>query len=265
MNTYSPLYEYLRASGREEVLIAFSVLEKVLGFALPKSAYTYKDWWANGGHSQASVWLHAGYKVDKVDIHGKVVIFRRIDAIPMPKAQDKKTRIVPILETKISPVAPKSKTIMACGYKFSFIQELVPECDAEGTIIKYYPQNDYANKKGLPLSEYGKGAFCRFSINAGAWSGVYIWVADGQIIYIGETVGLRQRFNMGYGHISPRNCYKGGQSTNCKMNKVVFSSYERGEPIRLYFHITADYKQIERELLGTIHTPYNAKNNHLSL
>ena len=46
-------------------------------------------------------------------------------------------------------------------------------------------------------------------------------VRDGQIIYIGETAGLRQRFNMGYGNISPRNCYVGGQSTNCKMNKIV--------------------------------------------
>jgi hypothetical protein len=265
MNSYIRLHEYLRASGHEEVLIAFSVLETVLGFKLPKSAYTYKAWWSNGEHSQAYAWLHAGYKVDKVNIHGEAVIFRRFDALPLPEVQNKKMRSTPTQKTEFMSVDSKYKTYMAGNYQFNFIQELVPECDAGGNVIKYYPQNDYNNKKGLPLTAHGKGAFCKFSIKAGAWSGVYIWVVDGQIIYIGETAGLMQRFNMGYGHISPRNCYKGGQSTNCKMNKVVLSYYEQGKTICLYFHTTADYKQIERKLLKTISTPCNAKNNSIQL
>jgi hypothetical protein len=261
MNSYSPLYEYLRAFGQEKVNISFSELETLLGFTLPKSAYSYSAWWANGGHSQANAWLHAGYKVDNVDIPGKVVMLRRIDVLPVFKVQDKKMRPAPIVKTETMPVDPKSKTILACGYEFHFIQELLPECDAEGNVVKYCPQNDYDNKKGIPLSYYGKGAFCRFSINAIDWPGVYLWVVDGQIIYIGETAGLQQRFNMGYGNIFPRNCYIGGQSTNCKMNKVVLGNYERGKTVSLYFYITKEYKQVELELLRKIYTPYNDKDN----
>ena len=172
-------------------------------------------------------------------------MFSRIDVLPVSKIQDKKILPAPTVNTETMLIYPKSEIIVACGYEFHFIQELLPESKTEGSVVKYYPQNDYVNKKGLPLSYHGKGAFCRFSINAGDWSGVYLWVVDGQIIYIGETAGLQKRFNMGYGNISPRNCYIGGQSTNCKMNKVVFGYYERGKTVSLYFHITTEYKQVE--------------------
>ena len=82
-----------------------------------------------------------------------------------------------------------------------------------------------------------------------------------QIIYIGETVNLKRRFNVGYGKISPRNCYMGGQSTNCKMNKVVMEYYKCGKPISLYFHQTEDHKYVELDLLKKIETRYNAKDN----
>lgn len=168
-------------------------------------------------------------------------------------------RPAPIVKTETMPVDPTYETIVACGYELHFIQELLPECNAEGNVVKYYPQNDYENTKALPLSYHGNGAFCRFSINAGDWPGVYLWAVDEQIIYIGETAGLQQRFNRGYGNISPRNCYISGQSTNCKMNKVVFGNYERGETVSLYFYITTEYKLVELELLRKIYTPYNAK------
>ena len=261
MNSYSPLYDYLRTSGQEKVKMSFSELETILGFTLPKSAYAYRAWWANGGHTHANAWHHAGYKVDKVDILEKAVMFSRIDVLPVVKVQEKKMRPTPIIKIETMYVDPESETIMACGYEFHFIQELLPKCDAEGNVVTYYPQNNYINRKGLPLSYHGKGAFCRFSINAGDWPGVYLWVADGQIIYIGETAGLQRRFNVGYGNISPRNCYSHGQSTNCKMNKVVFGSYERGKPVSIYFYITTEYKHVEQELLRKIHTPYNSKGN----
>lgn len=258
MNSYSPLYEYLRDFGQEKVNMYFSELETILGFTLPKSAYIYSAWWANGGHSHANAWLHAGYRVDKVDILGKVVKLCRIDVFPVPKAQDKRMRSVPNVKNEIMSVDPKSETIVACGYEFYFVQYLIPECDAEGNVVKYYPQNKFNNKKGLPLSYHGKGAFCRFSINAGDMPGVYLWVVDGQIIYIGETSRLQQRLNNGYGIISPRNCYIGGQNTNCKMNKVILDYHEFGKMVSLYFHPTTEHKMVELELLRKVKTPYNA-------
>jgi len=111
------------------------------------------------------------------------------------------------------------------------------------------------------LLEDGDGAFCKFTIEAGNWSGVYLWVVNNEIIYIGETENLHKRYNAGFGQISPRNCFQGGQSTNCKMNKVVLDKSEKGQFIDLYFLETQNYKQVELELLRIIDTPYNKKNN----
>lgn len=155
----------------------------------------------------------------------------------------------------------KRNTMTVCGYPFSFVQDIVPECDEQGNVKKYYPQKDYENKSGYRLSQYGAGAFCRFSIQAECASGVYLWVVDGKVIYIGETIDLQRRFQAGYGNISPRNCYVGGQSTNCKMNKVVLNLYERGKTVKLFFYKTAEYKKVEAELLKKIRTPYNVKDN----
>ena len=91
--------------------------------------------------------------------------------------------------------------------------------------------------------------------------GVYLWVVNGEVIYIGETANLRTRFNTGYGIINPRNCFFGGQSTNCKMNKVAMRFFEEGTLINLYFLETFDYKRIELELLCSVKTKYNIKDN----
>lgn len=150
--------------------------------------------------------------------------------------------------------------LKVCGYEFHFVQRLIPEFE-NGRIKEYTPQKAYVNRSNLPLGPNGTGTFCRFSIHTPAVPGVYLWVVDGKIIYIGETVNLAQRFNAGYGSISPRNCYAHGQSTNCKMNKVVMEYYKRGEIIDLYFLQTEHYKQIELDLLHRIRTKYNVKDN----
>lgn len=158
-------------------------------------------------------------------------------------------------------IVTENRDIIALfGYDFYYIQQLIPEC-VNGKVKEYYPQNNYTNKDNLPLLYYGSGAFCRFSIDAPSISGVYLWVVESEIIYIGETFDLRQRFNVGYGNISPRNCYVGGQSTNYKMNKVVMEYYKKGKPVNLYFYATPNYKHVELEMLGRIRTKYNVKDN----
>lgn len=213
--------------------MTFSELEKTLGFVLPKSAYAYKAWWANGGHSQAQAWLNAGYKVKRADWQTQTVCFYRSGSISKQKSQTHRKEHRTTVSTGPMPLNLSAKAMTICGYEFRYLQQLMPECDANGKIIKYYPQSEYDNKKNLPLSYHGKGPFCRFSIKAGEWPGVYLWVVDNNIIYIGETDGLQRRFNAGYGRIAPRNCYLGGQSTNCKMNKVVLSFYVQGKTVSL--------------------------------
>lgn len=88
---------------------------------------------------------------------------------------------------------------------------------------------------------------------------------DRNILYIGETRNLRQRFNNSrfgsYGFITPAACYEGGQSTNLRINKLVLKHFETKNLLRLYFMETADHKQVERVLLQTFVTPYNVRRN----
>ena len=150
------------------------------------------------------------------------------------------------------------------NYEFEYIQTIEPYKDINGQICLYYPQDKYANKKGLPLHKLGYGEFCKFKLDkADAVSGVYAWIVneDSKPIYIGEANNLKRRFDMGYGIISPRNCFVGGQITNCKMNKVVLEYYKQGKTIDIYFYRTNNYKAVELELLREIKTKYNSKNN----
>lgn len=257
MSKYEALSTYLCAAGQGELALSFSDLEEILGFPLPPSAYRYPQWWQNGGHTQARAWMDAGFAVQHLDLKGRTVRFVRDRAAPSPAPRQ-------------SPALPPTGTapshggghpsLEVCGYEFQFVQALIPECE-QGVARVYYPHKDFVNRRGLPLLPWGAGPFCRFSIQAPQAPGVYLWVAEGQLLYIGETVNLRRRFNTGYGTISPRNCYAGGQSTNCKMNQVVLDYYNRGTPIQLYFFPTQRYKQVELDLLGKLNTPYNVKDN----
>lgn len=149
-----------------------------------------------------------------------------------------------------------------CGYTFAFLQNIEPKTNADGSVFEYSPQERYAKKKSSTLHEHGNGSFCDFAFDkAKKEAGVYLWVCDGEILYIGETKNMRKRFSSEYGHISPRKCYRGGQSTNCKMNNVALEHAKQGKNIAIYFLATDKHKQIEKELLTQIKTPYNKKNN----
>lgn len=170
-----------------------------------------------------------------------------------------------IITSKIKPdekLLVTEDVINLLGHEFKYLESLSPERNKDGSIKLFYPQENYNNIKNLPLSKYGEGTFCKFSINAKEVPGVYIWVVDNDIIYIGETVNLRSRFNQGYGVIYPRNCYLGGQPTNCKMNKVALEYSNAGKEVKLYFYETPDYKAVEFYLLKNIKTKYNVKDNY---
>lgn len=113
------------------------------------------------------------------------------------------------------------------------------------------------------LHRFGLGPFCRFLITPLDLAGIYILVAQNEILYIGETCNLNQRFNNrcygSYGFISPNACYKGGQSTNCKINMLVLQQFEIGHSVKLYFLMTAEHKHIERKLLHLYKTPFNSQ------
>lgn len=271
MSKYDTLKQFLLSLEESSIKLSFSEIEEILGCKLPPSANLYPAWWSNDKHHHphAQAWMKAGFLTKDVDFEKKTVVFYKSKnaslAMHQPYNHQKSTQKLnvqrswpPVKEHSYtgSPVFSKqdNNILNVCGYEFRFIQQLIPECE-NGKVKEYAPQKEY------PLNPNGAGTFCRFSICAPSVSGVYLWVAAGEIIYIGETVNLAQRFNVGYGYISPENCYAGGQSTNCKMNKVVMEYYKKGESIDLYFLQTKDYKQIELALLRQIHTKYNVKDN----
>lgn len=136
-------------------------------------------------------------------------------------------------------------------YEFEFVQKLIPVLSRDGSFMQYEPQDKYSKKEDSQLNKHGHGAFCRFSISP-KWSGVsgvYAFYIDNELKYIGQCLDFAQRFNTGYGVISPRCCYIGGQSTNCKINKVVLEANNNGQSVELYFFMTPDYHVIEKQLI----------------
>lgn len=268
MGKFDPLKKYLANCGKEEIIMTFADIERIIGFSLPASSVNHAEWWANESnnssrHSHAKAWYSAGYKV-KANRSERKAMFFKANAVTQATAQASDSRFGIPGKAHMRTInretghlvvqADESKQIIICGYPFHYIQQLIPDC-IDGKVAKYYPQKNYNNIDHLSLLPDGHGAFCRFSVDTPAVAGVYLWMVGG------ETVNLAKRFNMGYGNISPRNCFVGGQSTNCKMNKVVMEYYEKCMPIDLYFYETADNKQVELTLLRRYNAKYNVRDN----
>jgi len=149
---------------------------------------------------------------------------------------------------------------------FQFVTEIVPELDRNGKPKEYMPQSQYKNISKIPLNKFGKGPFCRFKIPDNyRKSGVYLVLADGLPVYVGECEDLTYRYNSGYGHISPRKCYKRGQSTNCRVNTLILESFKRGSKITLFFYETENRYAVESDLIARLRPKWNKSTGKSSL
>lgn len=80
MGKYTPLEQYLESRRRFErkIQMGFGKIEEKIQDKLPRSAEIYREWWSNelvGSHVQARAWMNAGWRVDTVDLMGRVVKF----------------------------------------------------------------------------------------------------------------------------------------------------------------------------------------------
>lgn len=142
--------------------------------------------------------------------------------------------------------------------EFQFVCYLEPESSADGAVVPVMPQHRYKNANNLPLNIYGDGPFCKFRIpRQFNTSGVYALVVAGSTKYIGECINLSSRYNSGYGNISPRNCFKGGQETNCRLNAHIYTEVRNGHRVELWFHATHEHKQLEKCLLAAGNYEWN--------
>ncbi|HOV04716.1 MAG TPA: hypothetical protein PLG99_09935, partial [Kaistiaceae bacterium] len=79
MGKYDPLRYHLQSLTAFEWNAAFSDVERVLGFELPRSASDHRAWWSNSGGVQVhqNAWLAAGWTVSSVDLSRRLVTFMR--------------------------------------------------------------------------------------------------------------------------------------------------------------------------------------------
>jgi hypothetical protein len=140
-------------------------------------------------------------------------------------------------------------------YEFTFVCQIEPQRNENGEIEVDLPQERYRKRHLARLHAYGTGAFCRFRVPSD-WPhrGVYVITVDGVPHYVGKCEHLSKRYNMGYGQISPRNCYEGGQRTNCRINKLILAEAQRDRTVELWFYQTDAHSEIEAPLIQQLAT-----------
>jgi hypothetical protein len=153
--------------------------------------------------------------------------------------------------------------------EFRLISNIELERDQCGHVLEERPTSRYNNPKGLSLNRYGNGSFCRFRIEADNQVrdslGVYAIVEGrGRVLYIGKYAGptctFGKRFNAGYGTIHPGNCYVGGQSINCRINRGVLETAKKGKRLRVVFRRcqeASEASNLEAKLIQLGQPPWN--------
>jgi len=78
---YIDLTNYLKNNKGNNAKLAFQEIETIIGFKLPVTARSHREWWGNDHtHSQAVAWQNAGYKKQDVSILKEEVSFIQIES-----------------------------------------------------------------------------------------------------------------------------------------------------------------------------------------
>jgi hypothetical protein len=144
---------------------------------------------------------------------------------------------------------------------FSLACRIEPELSPNGSIREFMPQARYRGVGISRLNPNGHGPFCKFKVPSQfPFAGVYAVTMSDRIMYIGECVNLSTRWGLSqYGSIQPKNCYVGGQSTNCKINNRILEACRAGSSIKLWFHRTDNYKSLEQVLRVKLRPEWNSQ------
>jgi hypothetical protein len=77
---YRKLTSFLSSQKRSPRTFQFEEIEAILGFALPRSAFSYPAWWSNqtgDGHSQNLAWRSIGWRTANLNLGEQRVTFVR--------------------------------------------------------------------------------------------------------------------------------------------------------------------------------------------
>jgi hypothetical protein len=145
-------------------------------------------------------------------------------------------------------------------HSFEFVDVISVKRNEKDLIEIKMPQSRYEKSDEYPVHRYGWGPFCEFSVDTSDYiesEGVYIFTAGYEIKYVGETVDIHNRIRPGYGNISPKNCFEGGQQTSCRINNLVFQTVRNGNQVALWIEETHNRKNREAELIEQCDPPWN--------
>lgn len=111
------------------------------------------------------------------------------------------------------------------------------------------------------LNPNGDDIFCQFTLKEESvkkQKGLYSYCVDGKIVYIGRCRdNFGKRINNGYGHISPKNCYLDGQSTNCHVNSLVHKNRNKISFYVLSMTKNNEIEQEEKDLIALFDPEWN--------
>ncbi len=146
------------------------------------------------------------------------------------------------------------------GLSFHLLSAIDPVRGPDARPLEFMPQARYANRRNLRLNPHGRGSFCKISLDRlPSREGVYAITVDHAPVYVGECVDLRERFGpRGYGDIAPRNCFVGGQPTNCKVNHRILVAAKEARQVQLWFLETPQRKAAEAQLRHSLTPAWNA-------
>ena len=145
-------------------------------------------------------------------------------------------------------------------WKFALAGPVEAERAASGSLVIYTAWERFANTKGLALNKWGAGPFVRLRPPPlPRTPGVYAVTERDQVKYVGiAKASLYTRWGRGgYSVIDPRNCYVGGQSTNCHLNHLIGDALGDGRSLDLWIHMDPEPRPIELTLIRALRPPWN--------
>ncbi len=147
------------------------------------------------------------------------------------------------------------------GYDFTRASAIDADRDEAGALVFNTPQSRYANPRALPLHAHGVGPFARIrTTNLPDEPGVYAVVsAHGDVLYVGRARdSIRRRWSpQGYAVIHARNCFTGGQITNCRINVLIAGELTHGRPPVLWVLTVPDPTPVETRIISRLRPPWN--------
>jgi len=154
-----------------------------------------------------------------------------------------------------------AETMTLSGVEFWLVGPIEGDRDSGGDLVLSEPHTRFANPRGLELHAYGRGPFARLRLNRlPDLPGVYAVVsANGGLRYIGRARdSVKKRWGpTGYAVIHPRNCFQGGQNTNCRLNRLITDQLEQDTYLSLWVHLTPDPTRVESMLIAGLQPPWN--------